>query len=70
VEVIDGLSGGDFSLLTDDVRRDAGGKSAVRFQVESGPAHDGVMGKAEIFLIGLTDPEDDAPGVREHHVIG
>ena len=67
--VVDGLGGGDLPLLADDLRRDAGGEGAVRLQVKGGFAHDGVMGEAEVLLVRLTDPQNDALGVREHHVV-
>ena len=67
--VVDGLGGGDLPLLANDLRRDAGRKSAVRLQVKGGLAHNGVMGEAKVFLIGLADPQNDALCVREHHVI-
>ena len=69
VGVVDGLGGADLFLLADDLRRDAGGEGAVCLQLEGGLAHDGVVGEAEILLIGLTDPQDDAVGVGHHHVV-
>ncbi len=67
--VVDGLGGGDLFLLPDDLRRDAGGKGAVRLQIKGGFAHDGIVGKAKVPLIVLTDPENDAVCVREHHIV-
>lgn len=69
VGVVDGLGGGDLPLLADDLRRDAGGEHPCGLQIESGLAHDGVMGKAEVLFIGLADPQNGAVGVGEHHVI-
>ena len=68
--VVDGLGGGDFPPLADDLGGDAGGEGAVGLQVEGGAAHDGVVDEAEVFFIALADPEDDALGVGEHHVVG
>ncbi len=67
--VVDGLGGGDLFLLPDDLRGDAGGEGAVRLQIKGGLAHDGIVGKAKVPLIVLTDPENDAVCVREHHVV-
>ena len=67
--VVDGLGGGDFPPLADDLGGDAGGEGAVRLQVESGAAHDGIVDKAEVPLVALADPEDGALGVGEHHVV-
>ena len=67
--VVDGLGGTDLLLLPDDLCRDAGGEGAVRLQVEGGTAHDGVVGEAEVLLIGLADPQDDAVGIGDHHVV-
>ena len=69
IGAVDGLGGGDLPLLADDLRRDAGGERAVGLQVKGGPAHDGVVGEAEVLLIGLADPQDDAAGVGEHHIV-
>ena len=69
VGAVDGLGDGDFLLPPDDLRRDAGGKRPVRLQIKGGFPHNGVVGKAEIPLIVLTDPEYDAAGVGEHHLI-
>ena len=67
--MVDGLGGGDLPLLPDDFRCDAGGEHPGGLQVEGGLAHDGVVGEAEVFLVGLADPQDDAVGIGEHHVI-
>ena len=67
--MVDGLGGGDLPLLPNDLRRDAGGEHPGGLQVKGGFAHDGVVGEAEVFLVGLADPQDDAVGVGEHHVI-
>ena len=67
--VVDGLGGGDLLFLPDDLRCDAGGEHTGGLQVEGGFAYNGVMGKAEVLLIGFTDPENGAVGVREHHIV-
>lgn len=69
VGVVDGLGGADLLPPPDDLRRDAGGEGAVRLQISSGLAHDGVVGETEVLLIGLTDPQDDAVAVGDHHVV-
>lgn len=69
VGVVDGLGGGDLPLLPDDLRRDAGGEHPGGLQVKGRFAHDGVVGEAEVLFVGLADPQDDAVGVGEHHVI-
>ena len=69
VDTVDGLGGGDLFLLPNDLRCDAGGKGAVRFQIKRGFADNGVVGESKVFFVGLADPEDDALGVGEHHVI-
>ena len=69
VPVVDGLGGGDLALLPDDLRRDAGCEGAVRLQIEGGFPHNGVVGEAKIFLVGLADPQNDALCVGEHHII-
>ena len=67
--VVDGLGGGDLFLLPDDLRSDTGPEGPVRFQIKSRLAHDGIVGKAKVPLIVLTDPENDAVRVREHHIV-
>ena len=69
VDLIDGLGGGDLLLLPDDLRRDAGGEGAVHLQVKGTFAHDRAVAEAKIPLVILADPEDDALGVGEHHVV-
>ncbi|CAN4012577.1 hypothetical protein GLDPPO_GLDPPO_00375, partial [Dysosmobacter welbionis] len=69
VGVVDGLCGADLLPSPDDLRRNAGGEGAVRLQIKGGLANDGVMGKTEVFLIGLADPQNDAVAVRDHHVV-
>ena len=69
VGVVDGLCGADLLPPPDDLRRNAGGEGAVRLQIKGGLANDGVMGKTEVFLIGLADPQNDAVAVRDHHVV-
>ena len=69
VNLVDGLGGGDLLFLTDDLRCDAGGEGAVHLQVEGAFAYDGAMAEAEVALIILADPENDAVGVGEHHVV-
>ena len=67
--VVDGLGGNDLLPLADDIRRDAGLEGAVCLQIKGGFAYDGAVGKSEVVLIGLTDPQNGALGVGEHHVI-
>ena len=67
--VVDGLGGDDLLPLADDLRRNAGLEGAVCLQIEGGFAYDGAVGKAKVVLIGLTDPQNGALGVGEHHVI-
>ena len=68
--VVDGLGGGDLFLLPDDLRRDAGGKGAVRLQIKGGFAHDGIVGKAKVPLIVLTDPESIISSARTRLFLG
>ena len=68
--MVDGLGGGDFPPLADNLGGNAGGEGAVGLQVEGGTAHNGVVDEAEVLLIALADPENDALGVGEHHVVG
>ncbi len=67
--VVDGLGGGNLFLLPDDLRCDTGPEGPVRFQIKSRLTHDGIVGKAKVPLIVLTDPENDAVCVREHHIV-
>ena len=67
--VVDGLGGGDLFLLPDDLRSDTGPEGPVRFQIKSRLTHDGIVGKAKVPLIVLTDSENDAVCVREHHIV-
>ena len=60
---------GDLLLLPDDLRCDAGGEGAVHLQVKGAFAHDGAMAEAKVPLVILADPENDAVGVGEHHVV-
>ena len=46
-----------------------GRKVPFCFQIKGGLTHDGAVGKAEVLLIVLTDSENDALCVGEHHVI-
>ena len=41
-----------------------------RHQIKGGFAHDGVVLEAEVLLVSLADTQNDAVGVREHHIIG
>ena len=69
VGVVDGLGGGDLLLLTDDLRRDAGGEHTGGLQIKGRLAHDGIVGEAKVLLIVFADPENDAVGIGEHHII-
>ena len=53
--VVDGLGGGDLFLLPDNLRSDTGPEGPVRFQIKSRLTHDGIVGKAKVPLIVLTD---------------
>ena len=69
VGVVDGLGGGDLLLGADDLRRDAGGKGAVRLQIKGRLAHNRAVGEAEVLLICFADLQNGAVGVREHHIV-
>lgn len=70
VGVVDGLCGADLLPPPDDLRRNAGGERCRPPPDQRRTCQrDGVMGKTEVFLIGLADPQGGTVAVRDHHVI-